>query len=57
MSVIVCQNLTKRHGRTVGVRKLCLEVPAGEVFGFLRPNGATGLGTAPRGRLVEGFAQ
>lgn len=40
MSVIVSKNLTKYYGRTVGVRDLTLEVPEGEVFGFLGPNGS-----------------
>ncbi|GAA3351276.1 ABC transporter ATP-binding protein [Amorphoplanes nipponensis] len=33
-------NLGKRYGRVVAVDDLCLEVAAGEVFGFLGPNGA-----------------
>jgi ABC-2 type transport system ATP-binding protein len=40
MDVIRCEGLTKRYGRTVAVDALDLTVPAGQVFGFLGPNGS-----------------
>jgi ABC-2 type transport system ATP-binding protein len=33
-------HLTKRYGTVTAVDDLCLEVPAGRLFGFLGPNGA-----------------
>ncbi len=38
--VIVLEHLTKRYGRNPAVRDLTLEVPPGEIFGFLGLNGA-----------------
>jgi ABC-2 type transport system ATP-binding protein len=38
--VIAAERLTHYYGRTVGVEDLDLEVHAGEVFGFLGPNGS-----------------
>jgi ABC-2 type transport system ATP-binding protein len=38
--VIALRDLTKRYGRTVAVRRLTLDVRAGETFGFLGLNGA-----------------
>lgn len=38
--VISLKNVSKSYGATVGVASLCLQVEAGEVFGFLGPNGA-----------------
>ncbi|MFI9601972.1 ABC transporter ATP-binding protein [Streptomyces sp. NPDC052043] len=40
MEVIRCEGLTKRYGRTVAVDRLDLGVEAGQVFGFLGPNGS-----------------
>jgi ABC-2 type transport system ATP-binding protein len=40
VSVIVAERLTKRYGRRVGVADLNLSVGAGELFGFLGPNGS-----------------
>jgi ABC-2 type transport system ATP-binding protein len=39
-AVIELTALTKRYGATVGIQGLDLRVEAGEVFGFLGPNGA-----------------
>ncbi len=39
-TAISIRNLTVRHGPTVAVSNLNLEVRVGEVFGFLGPNGA-----------------
>jgi len=33
-------HLTKRFGRLAAVNDVTLEVPSGEIFGFLGPNGA-----------------
>jgi ABC-2 type transport system ATP-binding protein len=38
--VISCRGLTKRYGKTVAVDALDLAVEAGQVFGFLGPNGS-----------------
>jgi ABC-2 type transport system ATP-binding protein len=38
--VIRCQDLTKYYGQSRGIENLNLEVLAGEVFGFLGPNGS-----------------
>jgi ABC-2 type transport system ATP-binding protein len=38
--VIRCQDLTKYYGQSRGIENLDLEVLAGEVFGFLGPNGS-----------------
>ncbi|GAB3984594.1 ABC transporter ATP-binding protein [Actinoallomurus acanthiterrae] len=40
MRVIRCDGLTKRYGATVAVDRLDLTVDAGQVFGFLGPNGS-----------------
>jgi ABC-type transporter Mla maintaining outer membrane lipid asymmetry ATPase subunit MlaF len=39
MNVITCTRLTKRFGSIVAVSELDLGVPAGQVYGFLGPNG------------------
>ena len=38
--VIEAHNLTRKFGDFVAVRNLNLQVPAGEIFGFLGPNGS-----------------
>ena len=38
--MIRCDRLTKVYNRVPAVDDLCLEIPAGEVFGLLGPNGA-----------------
>ncbi len=38
--MIATHGLTKRYGETVALRRLTLEVHAGEVFGLLGPNGS-----------------
>ena len=40
MNVISTRGLTRVYGATVGIEDLDLEVVAGEVFGFLGPNGS-----------------
>lgn len=49
--VILTENLTRRFGETVAVDRLCMEVFAGEVFGFLGHNGA---GKTTTVRLLNG---
>lgn len=39
-TMILCDHLTKVYGGVPAVDNLCLEIPAGEVFGLLGPNGA-----------------
>ncbi|MHA1611888.1 MAG: ABC transporter ATP-binding protein [Promethearchaeota archaeon] len=34
------ENLTKRYGKTIGIKNLTLKIKKGEIFGFLGPNGA-----------------
>jgi len=38
--MILCDRLTKVYNGAPVVDDLCLEIPAGEVFGLLGPNGA-----------------
>ncbi|MCK9306495.1 MAG: ABC transporter ATP-binding protein [Methanoculleus sp.] len=38
--MILCDHLTKAYNGVPAVDDLCLEIPAGEVFGLLGPNGA-----------------
>ena len=40
MSAIRAQGLTKRYGDTLALDALDLEIPPGELFGYLGPNGA-----------------
>jgi ABC-2 type transport system ATP-binding protein len=40
MEIIRCEGLTKRYGTTLAVDGLDLSVAAGQVFGFLGPNGS-----------------
>lgn len=39
-AVICTRDLTRHYGPTVGVEALDLQIPAGEIFGFLGPNGS-----------------
>ncbi|MFD3548999.1 ATP-binding cassette domain-containing protein [Streptomyces sp. NPDC058655] len=48
------QSLAKRYGRVLALEGLVLSVPAGEVFGFLGPNGARQSTTI---RLVLGLTR
>src|SRR5512140_2385266 len=50
--VIQLTNLTRRFGENIAVRDLCLDVQAGEVFGFLGHNGA---GKTTTVRLLNGI--
>jgi len=38
--MILCDHLTKVYNGVAAVDDLCLEIPAGEIFGLLGPNGA-----------------
>ena len=40
MSIISCQNLTKRYGSTVALDDVTLSLPAGEPIALIGPNGA-----------------
>ncbi len=40
MDAIEIQNLTKRYGKSRGVENLSFSIAAGEVFGYLGPNGS-----------------
>jgi ABC-2 type transport system ATP-binding protein len=52
MEVIALENLTKRYGRRLGVEGMDLRLEAGEVCGFLGPNG---VGKSTAIRLLLGF--
>ena len=39
-AILSTVNLTKRFGKRLAVDQLSLEIPAGEIFGFLGPNGS-----------------
>ncbi len=54
MSIIRTEQLSRRYGRRVGVEAIDLEIGAGEVFGFLGPNGS---GKTTTIRLLMGFLQ
>jgi ABC-2 type transport system ATP-binding protein len=47
-------HLTKRYGTLLAVDDLCLEIPAGEIFGCLGPNGA---GKTTTIRMMMGLLQ
>jgi len=38
--MIHISNLTKNYGRTVAVDKINLDIPWGQIIGYLGPNGA-----------------
>jgi ABC-2 type transport system ATP-binding protein len=40
MSAVVIENVTKTFGSLTAVDDLCLEVPAGSIYGFIGPNGS-----------------
>ncbi|MEE9603112.1 MAG: ABC transporter ATP-binding protein [Thermoguttaceae bacterium] len=52
MSIIRTEQLTRSYGRRIGVDAINLEIGAGEVFGFLGPNGS---GKTTTIRLLMGF--
>jgi ABC-2 type transport system ATP-binding protein len=52
VSIITAEGLSKRYGRRVGVEAVNLDIPEGEVFGFLGPNGS---GKTTTIRLLLGF--
>lgn len=39
-AAIVCERITKSYGEVRAVQGLCLNVPAGSIYGFLGPNGS-----------------
>jgi ABC-2 type transport system ATP-binding protein len=51
---IVTENLTRRFGELVAVNGVCLEVQAGQFFGFLGPNGA---GKSTTIKMLTGLLQ
>lgn len=40
MSIITCNNVTKRYGNFTALNNVSLEIPQGKIFGLLGPNGA-----------------
>ena len=40
MSIITCNNVTKRYGSFTALNSVSLEIPEGKIFGLLGPNGA-----------------
>ncbi len=40
MSIITCNNVTKRYGNFTALNNVSLEIPEGKIFGLLGPNGA-----------------
>jgi ABC-2 type transport system ATP-binding protein len=54
MSIIRIEQLARSYGRRVGIDAINLEIGAGEVFGFLGPNGS---GKTTTIRLLMGFLQ
>src|ERR1035437_5624298 len=50
--VVRTEGLTKAYGQRVALTDLCLEIGAGEVFGYLGPNGA---GKTTTLRLLAGM--
>lgn len=52
MNAIAIENLTKNYGSRVGIQRLTLNVPEGEIYGFLGPNGS---GKTTTIRLLLGF--
>jgi ABC-2 type transport system ATP-binding protein len=51
---IATENLTRQFGELVAVNRVCLEVEAGQFFGFLGPNGA---GKSTTIRMLTGLLQ
>lgn len=51
---IEIRNLTKHYGARAAVENLSLEIPAGELFGFVGPNGA---GKTTTMRVIAGLLQ
>ena len=52
--MLVIEDLTKRYGKFVAVNGLSLEIPKGEIFGFVGPNGA---GKTTTMKIVAGLMQ
>jgi len=40
MSIITCNNVTKRYGNFTALNNVSIEIPEGKIFGLLGPNGA-----------------
>jgi ABC-2 type transport system ATP-binding protein len=52
-TAISLNNVTKKYGAFPAVRNLSLDIPAGEIFGFVGPNGA---GKTTTIRMITGLA-
>lgn len=52
MSVIKCTNLTRKFGEVTAVDRLSLDIPEGEIFGLVGPDGA---GKTTTMRLLTGI--
>ncbi|NLY43529.1 MAG: ABC transporter ATP-binding protein [Clostridiaceae bacterium] len=52
--MLVIDNLTKRYGKFLAVSGLSLEIPRGDIFGFVGPNGA---GKTTTMKIVAGLMQ
>jgi len=50
--MVVVENLTKEFNGTLAVNKLCMEIPEGEIYGFV---GANGAGKTTTMRIIAGL--
>ncbi|AGC68527.1 ABC transporter ATP-binding protein [Thermoclostridium stercorarium subsp. stercorarium DSM 8532] len=50
--MVVVENLTKKFNSTVAVDRLCMEIPRGEIYGFV---GANGAGKTTTMRIIAGL--
>lgn len=50
--MVVVENLTKKFNGTLAVNKLCMEIPEGEIYGFV---GANGAGKTTTMRIIAGL--
>ena len=50
--MVTVENLTKRYRKTLAVDKLSMEIPEGEIYGFV---GANGAGKTTTMRIIAGL--